>query len=171
VANYILKYVKAGKALDIGSGEGRDALFLAKSGFDVTAVDISETGINRMLEAAKQLGVGVRGIVQDIGNFEFTEDYDVIVCMSILNFLKDAPRIVEEMKEHTKKGGINVVTVFTEENEFKKFPYMFKKGELNSMYGGWEILDYLEMKDKPHQDKNGGRLHYHVRAFLTARKL
>jgi tellurite methyltransferase len=171
VSNYLLKFIKAGKALDLGSGEGRDAIFLAKNGFDVTAVDISEDGIRRMMDASKLLGLSIRGIVSGLKDFRFKEDYDLVLSMAALNFLKDSIRFIDEIKSHTKKGGINCIMVFTEENEFKGFPHMFKKGELRSLYEGWEILDCVEEKDEPHRDEEGGRVHWHARAFLTARKL
>ncbi|MEK6923472.1 MAG: methyltransferase domain-containing protein, partial [Nanoarchaeota archaeon] len=43
----ILNFKRSGDVLDLGVGEGRDALFLAKNGFSVTGVDISETGIQK----------------------------------------------------------------------------------------------------------------------------
>ena len=49
-----VKYVREGKALDIGAGEGRDAIFLAKNGLEVTAIDISQEGLNKVKQLAKQ---------------------------------------------------------------------------------------------------------------------
>jgi tellurite methyltransferase len=173
VANYVLKYVKAGNALDLGSGEGRDAIFLAKSGFDVTAVDISDNGVKKMLELAKQLKVNVKGVVSDIVKLDFKEEYDVILSMAIFNFLKreDVLKVISRMKEHTKVGGINVIMAFTEDNPLKVFPYLFKKGEIKALYDGWEILDYLEIMDEPHRDEPDKKAHMHARVFLTAKKL
>src|SRR4030042_4518712 len=45
-----------GKALDIATGEGRNAVFLARYGFDVDAVDISKTGLKKARNLAKEAG-------------------------------------------------------------------------------------------------------------------
>jgi tellurite methyltransferase len=42
------------KVLDLGCGEGRNALFLAQAGFDVTVVDISEAGIRKLRFVAER---------------------------------------------------------------------------------------------------------------------
>jgi tellurite methyltransferase len=52
-----LDYKHSGKILDLGVSEGRNALFLAQNGFDVTGVDLSEAGINKFEALARQLGV------------------------------------------------------------------------------------------------------------------
>lgn len=44
-----------GSVLDVGAGDGRNALFLAKCGFDVTALDIAPTGLLNILEKSKNL--------------------------------------------------------------------------------------------------------------------
>jgi tellurite methyltransferase len=169
----LLKYAKSGKVLDLGSGEGRDDIFMAKNGFDVTGVDISETGVKRMLETAKEMGVKVKGLVQDISKFEFKEKYDIIISNNTLQFLseKDAKRVISEMKENTNEGGLNVIVSFTEDNPSKELPYLFKKGELKSMYSYWEILEYEEFMMEPEKHGRDGKLHQHAVVTLIARKL
>jgi SAM-dependent methyltransferase len=49
-----------GRALDLGSGEGADAIWLAQQGWTVTAVDISSVALGRAAEHAKDAGVGDR---------------------------------------------------------------------------------------------------------------
>ena len=53
----ILAGVAPGRALDLGCGEGGDAVWLAENGWQVTAVDISETAIGRAAAAADARGV------------------------------------------------------------------------------------------------------------------
>lgn len=57
-----------GRALDLGCGEGDDALWLATRGWDVTGVDLSTTAIGRMLDGARAAGVAerVHGAVLDL---------------------------------------------------------------------------------------------------------
>ena len=48
-----------GQALDVGCGEGADAIWLARSGWTVTAIDISEVAVTRAREAAERAGAAV----------------------------------------------------------------------------------------------------------------
>jgi 2-polyprenyl-3-methyl-5-hydroxy-6-metoxy-1,4-benzoquinol methylase len=48
VKKLVNEYLRRGTAVDLGCGAGRDSIFLAKNGFDVTALDISAAGIASM---------------------------------------------------------------------------------------------------------------------------
>ena len=54
-----------GRALDVGSGEGADAIWLAQRGWTVTAIDISDVAVSRAREAAESAGVSVEWITGD----------------------------------------------------------------------------------------------------------
>jgi len=54
-----------GTALDVGCGEGADAIWLAQQGWAVTAIDVSEVAVRRGQEAAERLGVAVEWIGGD----------------------------------------------------------------------------------------------------------
>ena len=54
-----------GAALDVGCGEGADAIWLAQQGWTVTAIDVSEVAVRRGQEAAERLGVAVEWIAGD----------------------------------------------------------------------------------------------------------
>jgi SAM-dependent methyltransferase len=56
----------AGRALDVGCGEGADAIWLARRGWTVTAIDISNVAITRAREAAEQAGAAVEWICGDV---------------------------------------------------------------------------------------------------------
>lgn len=68
------------KVLDLGCGEGRNALFLAQNGLDVTAVDISEAGIAKLHDIADQKRLLVETEVQDMRAYVFKDTYDLIVA-------------------------------------------------------------------------------------------
>ncbi|MGY5859371.1 MAG: methyltransferase domain-containing protein [Candidatus Thorarchaeota archaeon] len=77
-----------GKILDLGCGQGRDAIPLAHLGYDVTGVDISQIGIEQMLREAKSKDLKVTGIIDDIYEFPISSDFDYILLDSILHFYK-----------------------------------------------------------------------------------
>ena len=51
-----IRLLPKGKALDIATGEGRNAVFLAQHGFEVDAVDISEKGLKKAQEISRRKG-------------------------------------------------------------------------------------------------------------------
>lgn len=79
---------QSGTALDLGCGQGRDALMLAKHGYTVTGVDGSRVGIDQMLAAAQSQNLAVTGIVADFYTYPLADTYDAIVLDSILHFGK-----------------------------------------------------------------------------------
>ena len=73
------------------------------------------------------------------------------------------------MKKHTNEEGLNAINVFTENNDEKGFPYLFKKDELKEFYNDWEILNYKEFIGMP--EKHGDSdWHKHCVAVIVARK-
>ncbi len=170
---YILRFKKSGTVLDLGVGEGRNALFLAKKGFDVTGTDISAVGIRKFKKFAKKLRVKVKGVVGDISEFRFRKKYDVILSIATLHFLEkeQIKKLLEKIKKNTKDGGLNVLTAFTEENPSKKFPYLFKKNELKDLYKEWKIINYKEFLTPLEKHEGKGKLHQHALAILIAQKV
>ena len=56
--------------IDLGCGQGRDALFIARKGHSVLGVDTAQTGIEQMLEEAESEKLAVDGVIADITNYE-----------------------------------------------------------------------------------------------------
>jgi len=71
---------KPGRALDVGMGQGRNSLFLARLGWEVTGVDISEKGIELAQKEAARLGLKINCVVSDIAAFDVGRaKWDLIV--------------------------------------------------------------------------------------------
>ena len=71
-------------ALVVGDGEGRNSVFLAEQGLQVTAMDISSVGVAKALRLAEQRGVSVDVRVADILDWEWVLDaYDIAVAVFI----------------------------------------------------------------------------------------
>lgn len=64
------RFPRAGRAIDIGAGEGRNALYLASLGLDVLAVDQSEVGMQKAQRLAKERGLALRVQAADLNDFE-----------------------------------------------------------------------------------------------------
>ena len=57
-----------GRALDVGCGEGADAIWLAREGWDVTGLDVSEVALDRARDAAAAAGVDVTWLLADLAD-------------------------------------------------------------------------------------------------------
>jgi SAM-dependent methyltransferase len=69
-----------GRALDLGCGEGRNAVWLAEQGWDVTAVDFSDVGVAKGREMASKRGVEVTWIVEDLSRYIPAEQaFDLVI--------------------------------------------------------------------------------------------
>ena len=98
--------------LDLGCGQGRDALFIARLGHHVLGVDISRTGIAQMLEVADEEGLDLSGIVSDVVEYEPSGEYDVVIFDRLLHmFRHDNQRltVLEKASRVTKPGGFILI--------------------------------------------------------------
>jgi len=97
-----------GTALDLGCGEGGDAVWLAEQGWRVTAVDISETATARGSEGAAARGVGdrVTWVAHDLSTWSTHETFDLVTA-SFLHSTVDLPRtdILRRAAGRLRPGG------------------------------------------------------------------
>ncbi len=77
-----------GKLLDLGCGQGRDAIALAKMGYEVTGVDHSKVGIAQLNRIAKREQLPLTGLVGDIYTYEGFGEFDFILLDSMFHFGK-----------------------------------------------------------------------------------
>jgi len=80
------------RILDVGCGQGRDTLFLARRGYHVTGVDLSPSGIAAIDAAAEDEGLDIRGIVADIRSFTPDGHFDVVLLDRTLHMLDQNDR-------------------------------------------------------------------------------
>jgi tellurite methyltransferase len=162
-------------ALDLGCGEGRNALYLAQCGFTTTAIDISSTGIEKLNTVAAERQLPVAASVGDMREFVFDHPYDLIVCLGCLHliFRHEWERVLDRMQAATASNGYHVVGAFTDEvpepeDQRGLMVGLFHEGELFERYRGWEMLkrDSYAFEHK-HPD---GPLHQHAGNSLIARK-
>jgi len=136
-----------GKALDIAMGEGRNAVFLAKNGFDVDGCDISEIAVKKALDLAKENNVKIHTFVADLETYKLPQNtYDVIACFYYLQ--RD---LVPQMKEALKPGGMIIYETYTIENRERGFEgpknkdYLLKPNELLDLFKDFKIIYYREL--------------------------
>ncbi len=119
--DYLVELVKAkrlgaGQALDLGCGVGRKSILLAKSGFEVTGVDISPTAIKQAGANAVADGVKVKFIAHDATDLSFLGDekFDLVLDWANLHgILADKQQqYVEQIAKHTRAGAKLVLRCF-----------------------------------------------------------
>ena len=96
----MIKGMKPGKALDIGMGEGRNALFLATQGWEVTGFDISDVGVRLAREAAQKRGLKLKVLVEDVDRFDYGKQrWDLVVGMYMHAMIsRNAAKIIDSLK-------------------------------------------------------------------------
>jgi hypothetical protein len=104
---------KSGSAIALGDGEGRNGVFLAEVGLQVTSVDLSEVGLSKARDLASTRGVAIQTVQADLEHYEITpESQDLIV--SIYCHLPDAIRklVHSLVEEALKPGGLFILEAF-----------------------------------------------------------
>jgi tellurite methyltransferase len=144
----LMEVPTAGRLLDLGCGEGRDAVFFSTLGFEVEAMDGAPTGIERAQEWLARSGHAARVSWADIGSLDWEGDYDVIVANNSLQFAgSEALRVLEEIRAHTRPDGWNAIGMFTkEEFDWRREPHLYclEPRELKHRYHDWTVLEYGE---------------------------
>jgi tellurite methyltransferase len=120
------------KALDLACGEGRNSIFLAREGFDVTGLDISKAGLEKAVKWMERENLRIDFRIQDLVGYEFTETYDLIINFNFL--LRDlVPKSVAAL--HT--GGVVVFDTLMDSPYVPtthKREYLLQPGELQSIF-------------------------------------
>lgn len=78
------------RVLDLGCGQGRDAIMIAERGFDVLGFDLSPTGIRQLNEAARAKGLNVVGTVADLLTHPFPAGFDVVLLDRVIHMFASA---------------------------------------------------------------------------------
>lgn len=132
--------------LDMGMGEGRNAVFLAEKGHKVTGIDISSVAVKKARLLAKEKNVVLKTVVGTLTKYKIKpESFDAIICFyfvdrklnqKILNWLRPGGLIFYEaytLKEYDKKN-----------KQTEKKSYYLKSQELLTMFPGTKVLKFEE---------------------------
>lgn len=149
----LAELLRSGSVLDLGAGDGRNALYLAEKGFTVKAVDLSEAGIAKLKCIANGRGLKIETEVADAAKYKIDTNYDGFVVVLLFQFLhgETSLSLLNEMKEHTNAGGINVIHVFTKSGDRQRLDleedptsscFYPDNGWLKEFYCDWEIVEY-----------------------------
>ena len=134
--------LEGAQVLDVGCGQGRDALFIARLGHSVTAVDQSPTGIRDLKVDARRERLRIHAEVADICDFDWRGPYNVIVVDRTLHMLLPDQRgaVLRELIKATTSGSYLLIAdersnlpafkAALEDSDFNWLPALERRGFL-----------------------------------------
>jgi len=149
---------KPGKALDIGMGQGRNSIFLAALGWDVTGFDISEVGVKQAQAEAQKRGLKINAQVGDVDKFNYGKaKWDLVIGMYMHEYLnRNARKVVESLKP----GGILVVEGIHRDINKANLTgekYGYANNELPKLFAALRVRHYEDTVALADWDRSGGK--------------
>lgn len=160
---------RAGDALDIGAGAGRDTIHLLSRGWRVTAVDSSPSALEALRRIPSKRLTIVASTAQDFA----PSTYDLVNAQYSLPFI-GAPhfdRSVRRLRDAVRPDGIICATFFGLRDEWNQpgNELVFSsRTDVESRFAGWHLIELDEVEEDGHTS-DGSAKHWHV-FHLTARR-
>lgn len=150
-----------GKALDLACGAGRNALWFAEHGWEVTAVDGARAAIEILQSRAAQRGLKVNPVLADLEKGEFDIEPSHWDLVAMCYYLQR--NLYEPAKRGVRPGGIFISIVHITEPGEAAGPHRLLPGQLEKYFTGWEILHR-------HEGKASESAHHRAVAEIVARR-
>lgn len=162
--------------LDIGCGEGRNAVFFARNGYRVTAFDTSPKGLEKTRQFASDARVSIGAFLADINSFRLDRTFDVLFSTGVLQYVPPEQRneLFANYREYTSPGGLNVFSVFVRKpfiakaSDAETTAYEWISGELLTHYHDWKIEFCAE---EIFDCMSSGVPHQHAVSRIVARRM
>lgn len=163
-----------GYAIDIGSGEGTDAVRLARLGWRVEAVELTSAGCGKISATARAMDVNI-GIHQaDIRTFTTDRKFDLVLCNGVLHYLAEKRVVCRKLQAMTSVRGANILSLwsdYTPVPECHRVVPVYpdaEHGVVVDAYDEWEKqLLYFE-RSKPESGHNDMPPHSHSHIKMVA---
>ncbi|UCD13839.1 MAG: class I SAM-dependent methyltransferase [Thermoplasmatales archaeon] len=156
------KNIKVGVALDVCSGAGTNSIYLAKKGFDVTGIDISETATKIAEQRTEKAGVSksCKFYSGDILKIELPKNkFNFVFDRGCYHHIskEDKPRFAKIINDYLKKGGKYYLICFSDKNP--PWEKNVTKDEIRQNFGPY--FEIGEIKNIPTREKTGRLLHFY----------
>ncbi len=136
----------ASKVLDVGMGEGRNTVFLARKGYNVTGVDISAIAVRKARRLAGEHGIRINAVVSSMEDFKGENNsFDAILVFYYVD-----RALNEKLVKWLKPGGILIYESHTKKqktvtgSEKYEDKYLLKELELLRMFPDLRVLKFEE---------------------------
>jgi 2-polyprenyl-3-methyl-5-hydroxy-6-metoxy-1,4-benzoquinol methylase len=160
---------KGGEVLCLAEGEGRNAVFLAKQGYNVTAVDASAVGLQKAQKLAESNQVSIKTVVADLNDFEIEpQRWDGIV--SIFCHLAEPLRskVYHNAVKGLARNGVLIMEAYTPRQLKHKtggppvVELLYEPEEIKTLLTGLDFIIYREVEREIYE----GKLHRGLSAVL-----
>jgi tellurite methyltransferase len=152
----VLPLLPPGRALDVACGSGRNALFLAEHGFQVTAIDLAQEALDLLVREAARRGLTIDTQLVNLEAMPLLPPgpFDLVIDFFYLH-----RPLLPLLCERLRPGGLLVLRTFSCAGPFPGGPgnpdFVLNPGELPALFSGWEILVHEEGLEPSHK---GGSL-------------
>ena len=155
---------KSINVLDMGSGRGRNSLYLSQHGCTVSAVDINSERIEILKDIIHKEHISqVTPYCNDLTTLQLDYRFDVILLNVVLQFIEKelSLQLIEKAKKHTRPGGLHSIVCPVETPGItwpEHFRCVLQPEQLKNLYvnDAWAILEYNEDFGNLHvPDENG----------------
>ncbi len=146
--------LRPGTALDVSMGQGRNTLFLARAGWDVTGFDVSDEGLAIARKNADQAGLKIKTVLAGYQDFDFgASRWDLIAMIYAFVPLRDHS-FIKKVTDSLRPGGVIVFesrlqTAAHPEGDLSSLIGITVPNELLKIFGGLRILRYEEFEGTP----------------------
>ncbi|MEK3887510.1 class I SAM-dependent methyltransferase [Bacillus sp. FSL K6-3431] len=151
-----------GDALAIAEGEGRNAVFLAEQGMNVTVWDYAESGLEKTKRLAETRDVVVKTELADLNEALWKKDqWDELVCIFGHFPTELRKKTLQEVKEAVKPGGYFITEVYSihqipyQSGGPKDLDFLYTPEEFLQIFSNWRIVHFFMGE----VDRHEGELH------------
>lgn len=169
----------AGRAIDVGSGEGADAIRLARLGWQVEAVELTSAGCSKIRTVARALDVDVKIYQADIVNFVADGEFDIVLCNGLLHYIKDKVSVCKKLQQMSTVGGAHFVSLWSDYTPVPECHRVIpvypdqERGVVYEAYAHWEknLLYYERARREEGHDEMGPHVHSHIKMIAVRKEL
>jgi SAM-dependent methyltransferase len=191
LTSFLGEIARGGRVLDIGVGQGRNALPAARAGLSVTGVDPSGVAIEQARERAAAAGVALDLWQGDVLDYEPTAPFDAVFCFGLMQVLSrsQCASLLHRLFAWTRRDSLLMLTTWHVDdpsyesigetwervglhsfrNEAGEHRTYLARGVIRNLLPGWETLHHAEFLGPVH-DHGDGERHRHGTIELVARR-
>lgn len=167
IEEYHKKLNISGTALAIAEGEGRNAVYLAEQGMDVTTWDFAESGLAKTNRLAKERGVSISTELVDLKEAKWSkEQWDEIICVFGHYPKEIRKKTLQGVKEAVKPGGYYISEVYSHNQiPYKSggpqdLDFLYNPEEFLQTFSDWRIIHFFMGEVVRHEgEKHNGLSH------------
>jgi cyclopropane fatty-acyl-phospholipid synthase-like methyltransferase len=148
------EFAPQGRALDLGGGEGRDAIYLAEQGFRATMIEQAAAGAEKCANLAAEKGLRIRTVCEDVREFTIAKNqYAIISAITLFQFMskEDMRKLCQNIIAGLKRGGLFLCSAFTVDDpsykvrkrrsrEIEPGVFVDSSGSVYSLYDYGELM-------------------------------